>query len=53
MHGGASTGPRTPEGLERVRAARTQHGNYGADARLLRVLVRALKTGATEIEKLG
>ncbi len=26
MHGGKSTGPRTPEGLERLRAARTKHG---------------------------
>ena len=53
MHGGRSTGPRTPEGLERVRAARTKHGNYGADAQLLRALVRALKAGVTQIEKLG
>jgi len=26
MHGGASTGPRTPEGLERSRKARWKHG---------------------------
>ena len=26
MHGGASTGPRTPEGLERCRRARWKHG---------------------------
>ena len=33
MHGGRSTGPRTPEGLARLRAARTVHGRYGAAAR--------------------
>jgi len=26
MHGGKSTGPRTPEGKERVAAAHTKHG---------------------------
>ena len=28
MHGGASTGPRTAEGLERSRQARLKHGRY-------------------------
>lgn len=28
MHGGPSTGPRTPEGLERSRNARKTHGYY-------------------------
>ena len=28
MHGGASTGPRTPEGLERARRANWKHGLY-------------------------
>jgi hypothetical protein len=32
MHGGRSTGPRTPEGLARLRAARTLHGDHGAPA---------------------
>jgi hypothetical protein len=34
MHGGRSTGPRTPEGLARLRAARTTHGDHGAEALL-------------------
>jgi hypothetical protein len=34
MHGGRSTGPRTPEGRARVAAARTTHGSYDADARV-------------------
>jgi hypothetical protein len=33
MHGGRSTGPRTPEGLARLRAARTIHGHYDAATR--------------------
>jgi hypothetical protein len=28
LHGGASTGPRTPEGLERSRRARWKDGRY-------------------------
>jgi hypothetical protein len=26
MHGGPSTGPRTPEGIEAIRRSRTKHG---------------------------
>jgi hypothetical protein len=33
MHGGRSTGPRTAEGLARLRAARTIHGHYSAKTR--------------------
>jgi len=43
MHGGRSTGPRTAEGLARLRAARTIHGGRSAKARDLRALIRALK----------
>jgi hypothetical protein len=32
MHGGLSTGPRTPEGLERSRKARWKHGRCSAEA---------------------
>ena len=42
MHGGASTGPRTPEGLQRIVKARTVHGAYSAEMRELRRLMRAL-----------
>jgi hypothetical protein len=34
MHGGVSTGPRTPEGLKRSQRARWKHGNYSAAMRL-------------------
>ena len=33
MHGGLSTGPRTPEGLERSRKARWIHGWYSQEVR--------------------
>ena len=28
LHGGLSTGPKTPEGRARIAAANTQHGRY-------------------------
>jgi hypothetical protein len=43
FHGGLSTGPRTPEGLQRIARARTVHGDYGAEMRELRRLIRALR----------
>ena len=33
MHGGLSTGARTPEGLERCRRSNWKHGRYSAEAR--------------------
>ena len=42
MHGGGATGPRTPEGLQRIVKARTVHGRYGAEMRELRRLMRLL-----------
>jgi hypothetical protein len=33
MHGGRSTGPRTEQGMARLRTARTVHGFYGAEMR--------------------
>ena len=41
MHGGLSTGPRTPEGRERCRRARLTHGGYSAHVRALRATARA------------
>lgn len=32
LHGGYSTGPRTAEGLERIKKARIIHGRYSAEA---------------------
>jgi hypothetical protein len=43
MHGGRSTGPRTPEGLERSRRARWKHGRYSKEAREARARERATR----------
>jgi len=39
---GSSTGPRTPEGPQRIVEARTVHGARGAEKRELRRLMRIL-----------
>jgi hypothetical protein len=41
FHGGKSTGPRTPEGLERSKRARWKHGYYSREAKAERSRVRA------------
>jgi hypothetical protein len=43
MHGGSSTGPKTAEGLERIRAARTIHGRYSGEMTELRRMVTVLR----------
>ena len=42
MHGGKSTGARTPEGIERIRKANWKHGRYSVEAQRERRLVRQL-----------
>jgi hypothetical protein len=42
LHGGCSTGPRTADGLARIRSARTIHGSRSAEARELRAMIREL-----------
>jgi hypothetical protein len=51
MHGGASTGPRTAEGLERIRAARTIHGRYSAEMIELRRTMATLRREAKRLVK--
>ena len=43
MHGGASTGPRTREGLERCRRANWKHGRRSAEAVSERKEVAAIR----------
>jgi hypothetical protein len=52
MHGGPSTGPRTPKGLARIRAARTTHGLRTAEMEQMRKLVRELRVGAKRLVEL-
>jgi len=40
LHGGKSTGPRTPEGLEKSKKANWKHGFYSANAISERQLLR-------------
>jgi len=42
LHGGLSTGPKTQEGIERIRNANFRHGNYTAAAQRTRREVREL-----------
>ena len=51
MHGGASTGPRTPEGLARSRRARWKHGLYSAAVKAERQHVRQLLRDSLELLK--
>jgi hypothetical protein len=51
MHGGASTVPRTAEGLARSRRARWKHGLYSAEALAERKRVRELLTQSWELLK--
>ncbi len=49
LHGGLSTGPKTPEGLARIVAARTVHGGYGAEMRNFRAVIRELQDEARRL----
>ncbi|MHC4558601.1 MAG: HGGxSTG domain-containing protein [Planctomycetota bacterium] len=57
MHGGKSTGPRTPEGLERSRKANFKHGYYSAESiaerRLIRQLLHDSRETIEQVERLG
>jgi hypothetical protein len=52
MHGGASTGPRTAAGLERIRAARIKHGLRTAEMALLRRLILDLREAQRRVLEL-
>lgn len=55
MHGGASTGPRTPEGLEKCRRTNWKSGFYSGEAKLARQAfrygLRALRLELKERER--
>jgi len=42
LHGGLSTGPKTPEGIERIRRAVTKHGRYSRATKIERRYSRML-----------
>jgi len=49
LHGGLSTGARTPEGIERIRRAATKHGMYSNAARAEKKRLRASDRKAREL----
>jgi hypothetical protein len=49
MHGGASTGPKTADGLARIRTARTKHGRYSSEMAQMRWACAELRRLAREI----
>lgn len=52
LHGGKSTGPRTPEGLERSRKANWKHGMYSQEEKAIRKKIRALIIESKELDSL-
>lgn len=57
LHGGKSTGPRTPEGLARSRRANWKHGWYSAEAkaerRRIQKLLRESRALVKEVTAIG
>jgi hypothetical protein len=51
MHGGASTGPRTTEGLARSKHSRWKHGLYSAESIAEQKRVRELLIQSRELLK--
>jgi hypothetical protein len=52
LHGGRSTGPKTAEGLERLRVARTKHGRYSAENRQVAAMIREMRREARRLVEL-
>ena len=53
VHGGKSTGPRTPKGLERSRRANWKHGHFSREAKAERSRVRAAILALRYLRMLG
>jgi hypothetical protein len=51
MHGGPSTGPRTQEGKDRIRAAHWKHGRYSQEGIRRRREARAIMRAMRELLK--
>jgi hypothetical protein len=49
LHGGLSTGPKTAEGIERIRRAKTKHGLFSAAAIAERQRFRAMFKDCREV----
>jgi hypothetical protein len=53
MHGGPSTGARTPEGKDRARKAAPKHGHFSAEAVAARQQARANVARLRELSRLA
>ena len=53
LHGGHSTGARTPEGIERIRQANTRHGLYNGEVLALRREARQIIRDVGELIRLS
>ena len=57
LHGGLSTGPKTPEGIDRIRRAQLKHGRYMKEARAeqaeARKLGRQLRAAIEVLDAVG
>ena len=55
VHGGLSTGAKTPEGIERIRKAVTKHGRYSqaakAESRYVRELMKQTRAVLEELKR--
>jgi hypothetical protein len=51
FHGGKSTGPRTPEGLERSRRANWKHGHFSREAKAEQSRLRAALLALSDLCK--
>ncbi len=51
FHGGLSTGPRTPEGLERMRMSKLKHGKYSKEAKAVNQYLRNLRATLARLKK--
>ncbi|MGA2117316.1 MAG: HGGxSTG domain-containing protein [Bryobacteraceae bacterium] len=49
LHGGLSTGPKTAEGIERIRRAVTKHGNYSKRTKAEKAEYRELLQSCREM----
>src|SRR5690349_19570306 len=51
IHGGLSTGPKTEEGIDRIKVATTKHGRYRKTARESQRRVRELARGLSAMAR--
>jgi hypothetical protein len=51
LHGGKSTGPRTPEGLERMRQSKFKHGRYSKELKAANQWLKTFKATLARLKK--